>query len=129
VKYLGLDYGKTKIGLSVSEGLTATPLKVVTVRSLGEAVEKIRSEVRRELIDQLVIGVPESGEARNLVKNFIVRICKYVTVIEFEETLSSRNAFELMLQLGKGKKERAREDAYAATLILQNYLDSLDGEA
>ncbi len=124
--YLGVDYGKRKIGLAISEGLVATPLKVLEVSSLDDAINKIKSVVKAEHAQELIVGVPESGEALKITKSFVSRICKVVKVVEFEETLSSRDALEKMIKLGKGKKARSLEDAYSATLILQNYLDSLD---
>ena len=48
-----------------------------------------------------------------------------VSIIEVDETLSSNSAKELMIDLGMGEKSRQKEDAYAAVIILQNFLDSL----
>ena len=121
--YLGIDYGLKKIGLAVSEGLTASPLKIIQVSSLEDAVSKVKRAINQEKADALVVGIPESGKSREIVKKFIGEICKYATVIEFEETLSSVDARKTMITLGKGKKQRKKEDAYAATIILQNYLD------
>lgn len=121
--YLGIDYGLKKVGLSISEGLTASPLKVLDIGSLKDALEKIKRVIKEEKIEAVVIGMPESGTSRNSVKKFIGEICKYATVIEFEETLSSIEAKKTMINLGKGEKERKKEDAYSATIILQNYLD------
>jgi putative transcription antitermination factor YqgF len=126
MKYLGVDYGKRKIGLSISEGLTATPLKVIKVKGLEDAISKISSVIRSEKADEMIIGVPESGEARSVVKKFIERICKIIRVVEADETLTTIDAISLIKELKKNKK---MEDAYAATLILQNYLDILNGEA
>lgn len=121
--YLGIDYGLRKIGLAISEGITASPLKIIEVSGLEDALEKIRRVIAQEKVDTLVVGVPETGTARDIVKKFISKICKYATVIEFEETLTSIDARKTMITLGKGRKLRAKEDAYAATIILQNYLD------
>lgn len=124
MKYLGVDYGKRKIGLSISEGLVATPLKVLEVASLKDALDKVMAVVKKEEIDELVIGVPEGGESQKLTRDFISKICKYVKVVESEETLSSKKALELMIQSGVKKIDREREDAYSAAIILQNFLDS-----
>lgn len=121
--YLGIDYGLKKMGVAISEGLTASPLTIIETSGLADAVTKIKRIISREKADSLVIGLPESGKARDIVKKFITQICKYTTVIEFEETLTSIEARKTMITLGKGKKQRGKEDAYAATLILQNYLD------
>lgn len=124
MKYLGIDYGKRKVGLSLSEGLTASPLKTIETTSLKDSVQKILQIIKNEQIEKVVIGFPESGEAKKLVENFTREIKKEGIEIEtVDETLSSQNALKDMLNLGLSKKSRKSEDAYSAALILQEYLD------
>lgn len=130
MRYLGLDYGLKKVGLAMSEGQIATPLKVLEVSGLKDAVNKISSVIEKEGIDRVVIGVPESGQAKNAVKKFIAELRtslknELVSVIEADETLSSQNAKGLMVDLDLSQEARKKEDAYAAALILQNFLDSI----
>lgn len=130
MKYLGVDYGLKKMGLAISEGQIATPLKVIEISGLNDAISKISSVIKSEEIERVVIGVPESGEAKNIAKKFAGELkAKFknenVSIIETDETLSSHSAKDLMVDLGIGEKARKKEDAYAATIILQNFLDSL----
>lgn len=125
MRYLGVDYGKRKIGLALSEGITASPLKVLDVSSLKDALEKVDQVVKVESVEVVVVGVSESGESRRITKDFIAELKKNHTVVEVEETLSSKNALESMIESGKSRKNRSKEDAYSATIILQNFLDSL----
>lgn len=130
MRYLGLDYGLKKVGLAMSEGQIATPLKVLEISSLADAVSKILHVIKQEQIDRVVIGVPESGQAKSIVKKFIAKIKtdlkeNPVSIIEADETLSSSSAKELMIDLGIGEKARQKEDAYSAVIILQNFLDSI----
>lgn len=125
MRYLGIDYGKKKVGLAVSEGLVASPLKVIDATSLKDAVSKITHIIASENIDVLVVGLPESGEAKKLVESFLKEVQEKDLRIEIvEETLSSQNALSNMLNLNLSKKSRSREDAFSAALILQDYLDS-----
>lgn len=125
MRYLGIDYGKKKIGLALSEGLTASPLKVIDVTSLKDAVTKIIHISRLENIDVLIVGLPESGESRKLVESFSKEAKKEGLKIEtVDETLSSKRALDDMINLNLSKKSRGREDAYSAALILQEYLDN-----
>ncbi len=129
MKYLGIDYGKKKIGLSISEGITASPFKVLEVASLKDALEKIAQIIGAEGVDRVVIGMPESGEARSITQKFIFELKRIPSprwdIVEVEETLSSKNAATLMVDLGVSKSKRKKEDAVAAALLLQDYLDSL----
>lgn len=128
MKYLGVDYGKKKIGLALSEGLFASPFKILSVSSLRDALEQIVHIIRSEQINVLVIGIPESGEARKIVESFLKELHKQrfdVQIIEVDETLSSQQARDEMIELNIKRQKRAEEDAYAASVILQNYLDSI----
>jgi len=130
MRYLGIDYGLKKVGLAMSEGQIASPLKVLDTSSLIDAVNKITQVINREEIDRVVIGVPESGQAKNAVKKFITQLKndfkeKPVSIIEADETLSSQSAKDLMIDLDTSKESRKKEDAYAAVIILQNFLDSI----
>lgn len=128
--YLGIDYGLKKVGLSMSEGQIASPFKVLEISGLKDAVNKISGVIEKESIDRVVIGVPDSGQAKNAVKKFISELKidlknKLVSIIEADETLSSKSARDLMISLDLSKEARKKEDAYAAVIILQNFLDSI----
>lgn len=130
MRYLGVDYGLKKVGLAMSEGQIASPFKVLEISGLNDAVSKITHVIKKENIERVVIGVPESGQARTAVKKFINKLKEdikneTVSVIEADETLSSSAAKNLMIDLGIGEKARQQEDAYAAVIILQQFLDSL----
>lgn len=124
--FLGIDYGKKKVGLAISEGQFATPLKILEVSSLEDALSKVMHIISEEGVEQVVIGMPESGEARKMAKRFAVRLHKDIPVTEFDETLTSVDAKRVMLDLNVGKKKRQREDAYSASIILQEFLNTLN---
>jgi putative transcription antitermination factor YqgF len=124
MKYLGIDYGKKKIGLSLSEGSLASPYKTIIVSSLADAVGQIAAIIRKESIEKLVIGQPESGESLTLVKKFITLIKPHSELVLVPETLSSSRAQALSIELGQSQSARKKDDALAATFLLQDYLDS-----
>jgi putative transcription antitermination factor YqgF len=125
MRYLGIDYGRRKIGLALSEGRTASPLKVLEVSSLIDALNKTSQVIKSESVEVVVVGLPESGESLKITKDFIKELKKTISVMEVEETLSSKNALEQMIKMGAPRKTREKEDAYSATIILQTFLDSL----
>ena len=130
MRYLGVDYGLKKVGLALSEGQIASPFKVLDISGLNDAVNKILHVISKEEIDRVVIGVPDSGQVRTAVKKLISKLKENlknetVSVIEADETLSTNSAKNLMIDLGLGEKDRKKEDAYSAGIILQNFLDSL----
>jgi len=125
MKLLGIDFGKRKIGLSVSDGKLAEPYKVIRFKSEREAVERIKTISKTLCIEKVVIGLSE-GEMAKKTENFAEKLEKYLgkRVYFQDETLTTHEAKFLSKEAGiKRKKRKALEDAYSATLILQAYID------
>lgn len=121
---LGIDYGKRKIGLALAEGKFALPYKVLRA-SWQDAVRKITDMARREGIDKIVIGVSEQGTQEE--RRFISALKELldIPIEEWDETLTTQEAQNLALKAGIPRKKRKRmEDAFAAALMLQSYLDA-----
>ncbi len=126
MRILGIDYGKKKIGLAVSDGPLAEPLKVIRFKTKEEAIKKVEKVVKVEQVEQLVVGVSE-GKMGEESKRFGEKLKRTLDIaVEFQdETLSSIEAQRLSIEAGiKRKKRKEMEDAYSAALILQNYLSS-----
>lgn len=112
MRILGIDYGRKKIGLAISEGGLAEPWKVIR----PDEIEKI---LKDEKFEKIVVGISE-GEMAEESKEF----AETIGAETFDETLTSRDAQKLSMEAGiKRKKRKIMEDAYAASIILQNYID------
>lgn len=123
MRYLGIDFGLRRVGLATSEGNLASPYKVIKVRGFNDLLEKIRKESAG--FDRLVVGVPE-GKMGQTVLKFMNALKKIgIDVKEAEETLSSQKALKHMIELGIPRKKRKVNDARAAAIILQDYLDNV----
>lgn len=125
---LGIDYGEKKIGLAIgySESKFAEPLMVVKYVNEKKVLEKICQVSQVERVGKVVIGVSE-GKTAEKTKEFGLKLGKALVVpIEyFDETLSTREAQELAIQSGmKRKKRKDMEDALAASVMLQKYLEA-----
>lgn len=122
-KILGIDFGLKKIGLAFSEGELAEPLG--TIQKTPKTINKIKNICEERTINKIVIGLPESGIV-NEVKQFGKGLERtiHLPIIYQEETLTSQDAVSKMLEGGRSKKfRRQQEDAIAAAIILQNYLE------
>ena len=125
-KILGIDYGRSKVGIAIGEGTLSEPLKVIWVESFNDAIQKVLQVLQVEQVDKVVVGISE-GEMGEESKKFSQGLSKTVNIpVEtFDETLTSKDAQRLSIEAGVSRKKRHQmEDAYAASLILQNYLDS-----
>ena len=119
-KILGIDYGRSKIGLAIAEGPLSEPLKVIRVKSFDDAIQKVKKEVETESPDKIVVGISEGAMGEESKK-----FAEKINAETFDETLTSLDAQTLAREAGIGqKKRREMEDAYAASIMLQNYLDN-----
>lgn len=120
MKILGIDYGRSKIGLATSEESLASPWKVVRVKNFEDAVSKVNAAFTESGADTMVVGVSE-GEMGTESLEF----AKKLRAATYDETLTSLDAQAKSREAGiSQKKRREMEDAYAAAIMLQNYLDN-----
>jgi len=125
MRILGIDYGYRKIGLAIAETGLAEPFIVVHVNSEEEAIEKLSKIAKEERIEKIVVGVSE-GKMGKDSELFGKKLRENLgTPVEFEdETLSSRDSQRLSIAAGLSRKKRKQmEDAFAATVMLQSYLE------
>lgn len=124
MKYLGVDFGLKRVGLATSEGSLASPFKTIEVRNFKDALSQVEEIVKKEKFDKIVVGLPE-GKMGQTILGFINALKKIGFDVETaDETLSSQRALRQMIMSGVTKKARRSSDLVAATIILQDYLDS-----
>jgi putative Holliday junction resolvase len=126
MKVLGVDFGERKIGLAIAETPIADPYVVLRFKREEEAIEKILEIILKEGIEKIVVGVSE-GKTAKKTKVFIKKLQEKteVEVKSHDETLSTYEAQRLAIEAGlKRVKRKKLEDAFAATVMLQDYLDN-----
>lgn len=124
---LGVDYGRAKVGLAKSEGKFSMPFGVLRVSSPMDVVRKITDIARREKIEKIVVGISEQDMQKEQEEFAdILRKKSGVKVETWDETLTTQDARTLALEAGLSKKKRREaEDAFAAAVMLQSYLEVL----
>ncbi len=129
MKLLGIDFGRKKIGLAFSEGLLASPLTVISVKTKKAALWEIANITERLAIEKIILGLP-GGVLDKEIRSFANALTKQTGIsVDFvDETLTSKEAITKMVE-GKTtrKKRRLLEDAVAAALILNTYLENQAG--
>lgn len=129
---MGLDIGDRRIGIALSDpdGILASPLTIINRREERLDIEAITNIVNQHQVRQIIIGLPRSmdgsiGKQAEKVQAFTQRLCQHSQVpVEFrDERLSTVSAKRLMQAVSKKTRKKARDDAIAAAIILQGYLD------
>ena len=119
------------MALSDSQGILASPLTIIDRVDERRDIEVIIDITNQHQVKQIVAGLPRSmdgsiGKQAEKVEAFVQKLRSHTQVpVEFrDERLTTVSAKRLM-QAAKPKKTRkkARDDAIAAALILQAYLD------
>ncbi len=138
MKLLALDVGDRRVGVAVSDGtgLIATPLAVLRRTSKAKDFAKIAHMVREQGVEGLVIGHPlnadgSAGYQARRVERYAAALVEALVedglelpVVLWNEHGSTQRAQEAMIAAGrKPRDRRARIDAVAAAVILQDYLD------
>lgn len=138
MRVLGIDYGKRRIGLALSDpsGTLARPWRVLRPESGKEALSSVTDLISALRSDEeglvaIVIGFPKSldGALTDLTRkalSFGEQLGSRVGLpIHFEdERLSSLEADQRLAQNERDwRKRKQKLDAAAAAVILQDYLD------
>ncbi|HUH66821.1 MAG TPA: Holliday junction resolvase RuvX [Syntrophales bacterium] len=134
MRILGLDFGDRRIGVAVCDelGMTAQAVATIGRKNRHHDLEEIARLIRTYGVEEIVIGYPvrldgTEGIQCEKVTRFsrILETAFSIPVIKWDETLSTREAEEILAQAHVGRKRRKQAvDKLAASLILQGYLDS-----
>ena len=139
MRVVGIDLGERRIGVAVSDasGTLARPLKTIERGpSDPEAVERLNTLVAElaaeDGVGSVVVGVPtrldgSSSPQTVRIKVMVALLSARLTipVVTQDERLSSREAEErLSVREKDWRKRKAKLDAAAAAVILQDYLDA-----
>lgn len=138
-RILGIDFGKKKIGLSLSDPLCkiASPLKTVQAsQSIRHTVDFLLQELTKivEGVEKIVVGLPLTLSGRDSDSTKLVRIFASLLrergrlpVVLWDERLSTVEVEKILKEGNVKRKKRAKHlDTMSATLILQTYLNSKD---
>lgn len=132
MRILGLDIGDRRIGVALSDpqGILASPLTIIERSDEQSGIKAIVDIVTQKQVGRIIAGLPLSmdgsiSEQAKKVEAFIHELSDHTEVpIEFrDERLTTLSAKRLMRDVRKSQK--MKDDAVAAALILQSYLDEV----
>ena len=132
MRILAIDYGTRAIGLAITDELQLIARPLVTLPSKKDAITRISSICDEYDVAKIVVGLPlrldgTHGGAADRVTAFIseLRVALATPIVTQDERLTTRAADELLRAEGvPWQKRKERIDAYAAAIILEDYLAS-----
>jgi putative holliday junction resolvase len=132
LKVVALDYGSARTGVAVSDptGTLARPLAVVRRASEPAGLAELCAILAREEPDLVLVGLPltlrgERGPQAAETEAFIERLTtRCPTPIQTEDERFTTTIARRTRSTGKRSDE---DDSYAATVLLQGFLDRTTG--
>jgi putative holliday junction resolvase len=134
-KYLGIDYGAARIGVSLSDPfkILASPLTTLhTEKKIEGTADKVAFVIKENNVEKVVIGIPyhmngkvgmQADEVREFIRLLKEKVdCEF---IEWDERLTTVQAERIMREGKSSRKKRTKViDVAAAVIILQSFLDT-----
>ena len=131
---MGIDYGRKRTGVAVTDPLKIVAGNLATVPT-HTLLQFIKDYIAREQVERIVIGQPtqlngEPSESMRYITPFVKRLRSELpdmTIVMYDERFTSTIAHQAMIDGGMKKSDRrdkSRVDAIAATIILNDYLQS-----
>jgi putative pre-16S rRNA nuclease len=141
-RVLGVDLGARRVGLAISDatGTLARPLETIAVASDADAVDRVAARIESlagedDGLGAIVVGMPAALDGTATVESarasaFVAALARRIAlpIATGDERLTSREAeSRLAARERNWRKRKAKLDAAAAAIILQDYLDSTSG--
>ena len=131
-KYIGIDYGKKRTGISISDydKINSFPLETVETTNL---LNFLKDLTKKEKIEKIIIGKPLKLNSKihaleNEIVDFIESINRTfpnISIHRVDERFTSKISNKILNQLETKKKIRMDKsiiDKISASLILESYL-------
>ena len=132
-RLVGIDYGRKRVGVAVSDPLGIFASALETVHS-AKIIEYLKNYAQKETIVLFVVGYPINmngapSEAAKDIDIFLKHLAKAfpdVPVVKEDERFTSVLAHRAMIDGGMKKQDRQKKesvDKISAAIILQSYMD------
>ncbi len=133
-RVMGIDYGRKRIGISLSDPLKTFAYAFVVIINDKNKFTELGKIINEKSVTKIILGIP--NENRSSSTSIVEEVKKFkselenkfkITVILWDETYTSVIAETKILESVKSKKKRRNKsllDMGSASIILQEFLDS-----
>lgn len=132
-RILCIDYGEKRVGIAITDELKIISSPLDVLKNDSTLLEKLKIIIEKYNPEKIIIGLPvhSSNISEKRVKNFgeMLKSLLNINIEYYDESYSTVYAELLLKSLGtKRKKIKKVVDKYAASKILQDYLEKLRQE-
>ena len=135
MRKLGIDYGDSRVGIAITDGLGITAQGLETIHHSGNdkiVLKRLEDIFNNYDVDTIVIGMPyklnvAAADRVEKTKKFIHKLkCKFnqIQIAEIDERLTTVAAHKTMNMLNINKKNKKNiVDTISAVYILEMYIN------
>jgi len=136
-RIMGIDYGKVRIGLALSDSLKMFAIAYKTILNNSSTFTEIEKIIKEKNVTKFILGIPNEERQKKDSKTSVINdVKKFKESLEnkfalevelWDETYTSAIAQQHILESVNKKVKRQNKDLldmYSAAIILQEYLDS-----
>ncbi len=134
---LAIDYGAKHFGLAISDtkGILAQPLDTISIsqkRDINDVIKDILNIAEEQEAKTILVGMPQEFREQHKrttekINKFITKLKDYteIPITTYDESFSTTQAQNMLTSSGQTtKKSRGKIDSIAATIFLQEFLNS-----
>ena len=139
MRIMGLDFGSKTVGIAVTDplGFTAQGVETITRKEenkLRQTCQRIEALIKEYQVTTIVLGYPknmddsigERGKKTEEFKKMLERRTGLPVILQ-DERLTTIAADQILEESGVPREERKKViDTVAATIILQDFMSSMD---
>ena len=135
MRVLGIDYGDSRVGIAITDGLGITAQGLMTISHNGNdkvLLAKLDEILSQYEVSAIVVGMPINMDGTKtyraeITEKFMHKLrCKYnkIKIESIDERLTTVQAHKTMNDLNiKNKEKRGLVDTISAVYILETYIN------
>lgn len=134
-RYLGIDYGSVRIGLSVSDPLKIIAQGFKTIPNNEKSIDEIISVIADQDIERIIMGNPlnlkgemstKAEEVREFAQKLQQQTGKEIIMLDerFTSVMAQRSIISMGTKRSQRQNNKGKVDEVAAAILLQGYLDT-----
>ena len=137
MRILAIDHGTKRMGIAVSDELVmiAQPLEFIPAEPFARFLDRLKQILSEKQVELILVGMPRNmdgsyGPAALKVREFVAVLKDAVTIPikTLDERLTSVQAHRFLTEAEvRGRQRKQKVDKSAAAVLLQGYLDGLNG--
>lgn len=134
IRYMGIDYGSKRIGISLCDPLLTFSYSYKTLSNDKNFFKELKTIIKEKNVIKIILGLPSDGYHASKIlaekvlklKNEIETKLKLIVILwdeEYTSVLAEQQIFD-SVKSKKKRKDKGLIDRNSAAIILQEYLDS-----